>query len=191
MTRGKPLSFDRNTVLMRAMEYFWKHGYEASGITQLLEHMGIQRQSFYNTFGSKEELLFEAIDAYGKMVRLIFNDTCKDELSPFEKIDRLFVLWESMDSNGCFIGNCVAEFGTTHDKVAKLMGSQLSMLQNLFSSIFKDAIERGDLPADRDPMVMATTMMTYAQGLALLDKTTIDKEQVHGTVEMMKRSLKQ
>lgn len=176
---------------MRAMEYFWKHGYEASGITQLLEYMGIPRQSFYNTFGSKEELLLEAIDAYGNMVRLILDDVCKDELSPFEKIDRLFILWEGMDSSGCFFGNCVAEIGTTHDKVAERMATQLRSMQKIFAAIFQEAIERGDLPADRDATVMATTMLTYAQGLALFNKTTLDREQIHGATEIMKRSLKQ
>ena len=54
MTRGKPLSFNREEVLARAMDLFWKKGYEKTGMIGLLEHMGIQRQSFYNTFGGKE-----------------------------------------------------------------------------------------------------------------------------------------
>jgi hypothetical protein len=37
---------------------------------------------------------------------------------------------------------------------------------------------------------MASTMMTYSQGLALMSKTTTDRNQMRGTMDIMKRSLK-
>jgi len=191
MKRGKPLSFDRDEALKRAMEIFWSHGYEATGITKLIEYMGIPRQSFYNTFGSKEQILFESIELYGVNLRQTLREVLGGARTPFEKIDRLFAMWEQMDTNGCFIGNCVAEFGTTHDTVAEMMAKQLQSIHRIFSDIFQDAIDRGDLPTDRNAQIMANTMITYSQGLALINKTTIDKVQIHGTVETMKRSMKQ
>lgn len=191
MKRGKPLSFDRNEALKRAMELFWRRGYEATGITKLIEYMGIPRQSFYNTFGSKEQILFESIEFYGIYLRKMLREVLEGARTPFEKIDRLFAFWEQMDANGCFIGNCVAEFGITHDKVAEMMAKQLQSIHGIFSDIFQDAIDRGDLPADRSAQIMANTMITCSQGLALMNKTTTDKAQIHSTVETMKRSMKQ
>ncbi len=191
MSRGKPLSFDRNEALKRAMEYFWSHGYEAAGITELLKYMSIPRQSFYNTFGSKEEVLFESIELYGVTVRQLLREVLEGARTPFEKIDRLFENWNNIDTNGCFIGNCVAEFGTTHDRVAEMMAKQLQSLHGIFSEIFQEAIDRGDLPADRSAQIMASTMITYSQGLALMSKTGKDKDHIHGIIEIMKRSLRQ
>lgn len=193
MKRGKPLSFDRGEVLKRAMELFWQRGYEATGITELLEHMGIPRQSFYNTFGSKEELLFEAIDLYSINLHLALREAFSGDQTPFEKIDSLFAMWARMldSSCGCFFGNCVAEFGQTHDTVTEKMESKLKSIQTIFTSIFKEAIERGDLHADRDPQVMGSTLMTYGQGLALLSKTTINHETILASMDIMKQSLKQ
>ncbi len=173
------------------MEFLWRHGYEASGITKLLKHMGIQRQSFYNTFGSKEEILFEAIDLYGANLHSMLREAIDRGETPFEKIDRIFELWSQENPIGCFIGNCVAEFGVTRDRVAETMDKQLTAIHGIFVPLFEEAIERGDLPAERDPVIAARTMLTYGQGLALMGKTTIDRKELLGMVEIMKGSLKQ
>ena len=58
---GRKLAFDRAIALGKAMDLFWQKGYNATGLTELLEHMQIQRQSLYNTFGSKHDLFLQAI----------------------------------------------------------------------------------------------------------------------------------
>ena len=42
---------DREEALEQAMDLFWSQGYEATGVTQLCDRMGLGRQSLYNTFG--------------------------------------------------------------------------------------------------------------------------------------------
>ena len=56
--------FDRHEVLDRAMAVFWKRGYEATSIQDLLEATGINRGSLYATFGNKQQL-FLAVDTSG------------------------------------------------------------------------------------------------------------------------------
>ena len=48
MARHK--EFNRDEVLRKAMEVFWSHGYEAASINTLVKHMGINRQSLYDTW---------------------------------------------------------------------------------------------------------------------------------------------
>jgi TetR/AcrR family transcriptional repressor of nem operon len=50
------------------MEVFWKQGYENTSMNDLLDAMGIQRGSFYNTFGSKKETYLRALDRYGQFM---------------------------------------------------------------------------------------------------------------------------
>lgn len=190
MSRGKPLSFDRSEALQKAMELFWRKGYEATGITTLIEYMGIQRQSFYNTFGSKEEILFEAIDLYGTTLHSILREAIAKGETPFEKIDCIFELWSKENPVGCFIGNCVAEFGVTHDQVAEVMDQQLGAIRGILVPLFEAAIERGDLPTERDSAIAARTMLTYGQGLALMGKTKMDRGELLAMVGIMKQSLK-
>ena len=43
----------RDEALKRAGRLFWRRGYEKSSMTALLKAMGIQKGSFYATFGGK------------------------------------------------------------------------------------------------------------------------------------------
>jgi len=65
MKTGRPTEFDRNTALERAMVLFWRQGYEATSLSDLLGEMGIGRQSLYNAFGDKQALFIEAARHYG------------------------------------------------------------------------------------------------------------------------------
>src|SRR5258708_33708597 len=62
MARQK--EFDRDEVLHKAMEVFWTRGYEGASVQDLVKHMGINRQSIYDTFGDKHALFLQALDRY-------------------------------------------------------------------------------------------------------------------------------
>jgi AcrR family transcriptional regulator len=62
---GRPRSFDRSVALQRAMETFWRLGYEGATLLDLQDAMGgISPPSFYAAFGSKEQLFREAVELY-------------------------------------------------------------------------------------------------------------------------------
>lgn len=66
MGMGRPRAFDADAALDRAMDVFWRHGYEGTTIAQLTEAMNINPPSLYAAFGSKEGLLKAALDRYSE-----------------------------------------------------------------------------------------------------------------------------
>ena len=62
MARHK--EFDTTEVLTKAMEYFWRHGFDGSSMNELVQHVGIKAQSLYNTFGGKRDLYLSALKLY-------------------------------------------------------------------------------------------------------------------------------
>ncbi len=44
--------FNDQEVLTKAMNLFWKQGYSATSIKNLTSHLGMDRASLYDTFGS-------------------------------------------------------------------------------------------------------------------------------------------
>src|ERR1700677_2805326 len=61
---GRPREFDIDKALERAMELFWRQGYEGTSLSDLTRELGLTRTSLYAAFGSKEALFLKALDLY-------------------------------------------------------------------------------------------------------------------------------
>ena len=61
---GRPPSFDRAVALEQAMLLFWRHGYEATSLSDLTRALGVTPPSIYSAFGNKKALFLEAVDLY-------------------------------------------------------------------------------------------------------------------------------
>ena len=64
MPPGRPREFDQDEVLDRALDVFWRKGYEGASLADLTAAMGINRPSLYAAFGDKEGLFRAALDRY-------------------------------------------------------------------------------------------------------------------------------
>ena len=64
MPRGRPRTFNTDDALDRALDVFWRKGYDGASLPDLTEAMGISRPSLYAAFGNKEELFRKVLDRY-------------------------------------------------------------------------------------------------------------------------------
>src|SRR5919204_2338880 len=64
MPGGRPRSFDADTALDRALDVFWRHGYEGTSLADLTAAIGINKPSLYAAFGNKEELFGKVLTRY-------------------------------------------------------------------------------------------------------------------------------
>jgi len=63
-TMGRPREFDVQDALDRAMEVFWRQGYEGASVAELCQAMGIRPPSLYAAFENKAGLFRHVIDRY-------------------------------------------------------------------------------------------------------------------------------
>ena len=72
---GRKRQFDEDTVLERATEVFWRRGFAATSVDDLVHATGLGRGSLYGAFGNKEALFIRVVDHYRAMVdELLLTD---------------------------------------------------------------------------------------------------------------------
>jgi AcrR family transcriptional regulator len=165
--RGRPRSFDREKALERAMQVFWKQGYEATSIHDLTRAMGINPPSLYAAFGDKERLFMEAVERYqrecGPAVACILDEA----QTARGAIERLLTesagqMAHSGDPRGCMlITNCSAP-----SVQSALAGRREHQKAALKARIDRGARE-GELPRGTDTAALADFYTTVLQGMAL------------------------
>jgi len=174
MPRGRKRQFDRQEVVERAAEIFWEQGYAATGITELVEHLGIGRQSLYNTYGDKRSLYLEALrfyfDGRVRLAREIF-----DRPGPrLERLGELLVAIVEADTAcghpGCLLGNTLAEFGARDPGIEETVGLYLDRFRGLMQDLLEEAQRLGELAEEASPADLARSLLVMSQGLHLLNQ---------------------
>ena len=111
---ARPKEFDRDSALELAMMVFWEKGFEATSVQDLVERMGINRGSLYDTFGDKHSLYLEALRYYERSrgsegVKLLDSEPSgRRAIEQFfdEVVDRCF---GERGGCGCFLANTIVE----------------------------------------------------------------------------------
>ncbi|HKG15074.1 MAG TPA: TetR/AcrR family transcriptional regulator [Pyrinomonadaceae bacterium] len=187
MARHK--EFDRDEALQRAMQVFWSRGYEATSVGDLVEHMGINRQSLYDTFGDKHSLYLQALDRYREIEgRKVFE--LLEQPGPVKRaLRQLFqgVVECSLgggERRGCFVGNATSELaGRCKETAEKACGSMAAAEEALYRALLRGKRE-GEIKGVRDPRAVARFLYSSLQGLQLMSKATKDRKTLEDVVRV-------
>ncbi|NJO46960.1 MAG: TetR/AcrR family transcriptional regulator [Oscillatoriales cyanobacterium RM2_1_1] len=149
---GRKREFDREEALEKAMELFWAKGYNAVGLSELLQHMGIQRQSLYNTFGCKHALFLEAIQHYGKTTICRIEAQLNQPGSPLENLQRV-LRKAAADAacpqyRGCFVVNAMIELAPHDPEVARIVRGLAQQIEQTIEGTLNRAIAAQELSAE-------------------------------------------
>jgi AcrR family transcriptional regulator len=171
MQRGRPREFDPDQALDRALEVFWRKGYEGASISELTEAMGINRPSLYAAFGNKEELFRKALDRYAQGPAA-YTYEALEESTARAVVERL--LREAADAltgpdnpHGCLGVQGALACG---DAAASIK-HELCMRQARWQAALQRRLERarreGDLADGADCADLARYIATVVQGMAV------------------------
>ena len=177
---SRPQQFDRDDVLDRALQVFWKKGFEAASVQDLVDATRINRGSLYNAFGDKAKLFAEVMQRYrassptGPLVEAahdpdsdadvrvlivnFFNDLVKRAL-----IDQ--------DHKGCLLTNTSAGFYGCSDAMTEWVRETLSGMEKTLATLVHRGQQRGDITASAKPRAIARSLVASAQGLNVMART--------------------
>jgi AcrR family transcriptional regulator len=192
--RGRPVVFDRSKALFEAMKLFWERGYEGTSFDDLIAAMGISASSFYNSFGSKEELYCEATRAYlewaGQWFFAILNDPSTDTRTAFALL--LEATAEEF-TRGDHPPGCMISLAGTHcspgmKNIRDMMTEHRAFSEGAMAARIKKGIADGDVPADTDCGMLAAYYGAVARGLAVQARDGASREKLSEIAKVAMRA---
>ena len=191
---ARPSEFDRTEVLHRAMEVFWCQGFEATGMPDLVEAMGIGRQSLYNAFESKRGLFLEALGVYQAERAKALQKVLAAGPTPLRGIETLLTSIATSSgvarTRGCMSVNTAAEIGTRDEEVAAILRRGAQQSKTDLAAAVAQAKAIGELPADLDEQAAADFVLTVMRGLRLSAKAGASVAETRNAVRMAMTALR-
>jgi TetR/AcrR family transcriptional regulator, copper-responsive repressor len=169
--RGRPLKFDRDQVLDRAVDTFWANGYTATSLEDLTTNMGINRPSLYAAFGNKHDLFMKTIDRYAETIGRQPLDAFLDEPDIRRAVEAYFhttirCVTSRNRPRGCLIMNVAGERAANDPEVRKSMSDAYDTRVATISKRLETACNDGQLPGEADPESLARMITSVMHSLA-------------------------
>ncbi|MGR0121195.1 TetR/AcrR family transcriptional regulator [Bacillus halotolerans] len=186
---GRNKEFDTALVLRRAIEVFGEYGYEGTSLQELLSHLGIARQSLYDTYGTKRDLFLSAVKTYLEGKNAAVVERLEAPGSVKEAIRDIFqegvnVLKDPERSKACFIINSAIEQIPHDSDLARYFEGQTKQLETAFYQALRRAQAEGELKEHLDISALARYLNQSRLSLTFIAKVSDDFNQLQDYVEV-------
>ncbi len=194
MNVGRPIQFQPDAVLEKAMQLFWRQGYKGCSLQALLAATGLSKSSLYNAFGGKKQLFQRCLIRYrDQSVRHLQQHLENAESAhTFISSTLLSVAREprtGIGPRGCFIMNTATEFAQCDGDVARQVDHSLALFHDRFLAAVKRGQQEGEMAQDIDAGTLATYLVTCMGGLRTMVKGGASVDEAERTVEIILRAL--
>ncbi len=194
MVVGRPRQFEREEALGKAMETFWAKGYDATSVQDLLNAMGINRGSMYDTFGDKHALFEAAFDHYVTGLSKRWKTVLKAPGSPLGNVRTMLNEVATLASDGhqwgCMVTNCAVELSPRDPMVAKTLKGVFRQIGNLVRETLDRAVKADELPPRTNTRAQTRFVIATIQGLMVLGKSAHSRRELQDVVDIAVSALK-
>ncbi|WP_332875915.1 TetR/AcrR family transcriptional regulator [Massilia sp. S19_KUP03_FR1] len=180
--KGRPLSFDRDAALHKAMLLFWEHGYEATSLNDLTSALGVTPSSIYSAFGDKKGLFFDAVGLYlsGPVTlesMLAQAPSARAAVQTILEGAAIGFTGETTPS-GCLLASAALSCSESAADVRQTLGAIRQGMEAQLRDRIVLGIEREELPAQADADALAGMTMAVVQGMSTAARDGAPREKL-------------
>jgi len=178
MARRK--EFDPDRALDKAMQVFWRAGYENASLEALMGEMGIARQSLYDTFGAKRSLYLKALAYYrdqtnGEMQKML--NKIPSVQGGFRKLlYGLAAETHKQHERGCLLLSANLQRDPKDAVVRDFLRDNQARVEAIFAEALKRAQGEGELSTQEDPAALARFFVVTIQGMRAMARLKSDRK---------------
>ncbi len=176
MARTK--AFDKQEVLEKAMMLFWDKGYFDTSMQDLVDHLGINRSSIYDTFTDKHGLFLASLDHYKNSGTTTIDQDRATDLNLFLTEFLHSIVDSSLKDErqkGCFLVNCSVELAAKDEQVNAIVHENMAAFVNSFQDLFDHHKKQGNLPESKNSRALANFLYGTMSSIKLISRTTKDR----------------
>jgi AcrR family transcriptional regulator len=185
--KGRPLSFDREDGLTKAMLLFWRHGYEATSLNDLTSALGVKPSSIYSVFGDKKRLFLEAVAKY--LSGPVTSESIIDEAVDGREAARglLKAAAEGFTGQGTPAGCLLASSAISCSERANDVKEELAAIrrgieERLLKKV-EESVKAGQLPKDTAAEALASLTMAVIQGMSTLARDGASRDKLLALID--------
>jgi len=177
MARNK--EFDYEQKLNVAMNLFWAQGYHMTSLSDLENHMGINRSSIYPTYGDKRDLLIKCLEKYLNLkvteYTALLNDSQPNAIRDLKKLLKLSVAQSIKEGRTCLAVKIAFEVSPDDEEIIRLLSKNEEIIEGVYLQILNSGQKKGTIRNNIDPEITAAFFASSSS--AFLKSYALNKNQ--------------
>jgi len=164
---ARNVEFDEQLAVSKAMDVFWRKGYNGTTMRDLTEAMGINSSSLYNTIGDKHELFVRSIKHYteSRMKEAVKQmEPIKSPIKAIEKFILSSVYVITNEPNSCLAIKTTFEVATADEQVQKIIKADNDFTYTLLNGLVEKAIAKGEIKVSQDAALLTDYIINHFTG---------------------------
>lgn len=163
----------RDLLIETGLKLMHQHGYNATGLTEILNAADVPKGSFYHHFGSKEDFAAAALQAYtAREAQHAVAVLGGSKTPPLKRLKRYFtdlikIYGQQGEIPGCMMGRFSLEIAAVNPQLRNQISASFAQWQRMIAAVIQQAVAQKELPAETDAESLAGFLLNSWEGALL------------------------
>lgn len=182
---ARTANFDRQVALNRAVELFWTRGYYATSMKDIEKALDMRPGSLYATFGNKNGLFVEVLNAYATRTRDGFDLVIKESPNVIDGLKCYLRSFAQPYADGsqvppqaCMLVKTLLEVNAEDDALSSQVNTVLAAFEQKLCGALKQAQRNGELRVGVECSRLARLLQTQIIGLRVFAERDVPRDQL-------------
>ena len=165
MARSK--EFSPEEKLEKARDLFWEKGYHATSMQDLVEAMGLNRGSIYDTYGDKHSLFLQCLTLYAEAGAYTYRKEAVASASPMKAVENIInkgVDWILGQGKSCMAVKTSFELAPVDSDAHAIIKRNAEQMTAILEDLLIQAQKMGELAPHKDPQLLAQFISSNFSG---------------------------
>jgi len=168
---GRPREFDEEKVLSVIMQLFWRHGYEGTGLSDILKATGLGKASLYAAYGNKHSIYLRALGHYEALMVDNAVNALRDKSRPaLSRLDAFLsspiAAVKSGETRGCFLCNASSDRASLDEETRELVRRGYAKMRDALEEAVREVSDTHTARSAKGGAQLALTVYTGLRTMA-------------------------